>query len=317
VMVTPRWLKTPVQPIAVENVLCYLAECLNKKETIGHVFDIGGSDVVHYRTLMEIYQEEAGLPKRWIIPVPVLTPKLSSYWIHLVTPVSAAVARPLAEGLRNPVVCKDRRILQLIPQRLFTCREAIRQALAFDALGHALRDSTSKRIPPVSAVYPGDPKWAGGTLFCDQRKTQTQASGASIWSVVAAIGGQNGWYHANWLWTVRGFFDEMVGGVGLRRGRQHELKKESSLDFWNVLDMKENQRLVLLAEMKLPGTAVLEFRILDSGDMRTIQQTAYFKPKGLLGIFYWFVLWPFHQYVFSGLLNAIRNRSEKKSLNMT
>ena len=312
-MITPKWVHTPSQPIAVRNVLEYLAGCLASPETIGARFDIGGPEVVTYESLMRVYAEEAGLPRRWIIPVPVLTPRLSSYWIHLVTPVPASIARPLAEGLKNPVVCREDRIRTIIPQHLIPVREAIRLAL-----NKTLADEVVTRWTDaggsggVEAIAPGDPAWAGGTVLRDERALVTDARPERLWSVISSIGGKNGWYHADFLWGLRGALDRLAGGVGLRRGRRsaHELLPGDALDFWRVIECRDQKRLTLRAEMKLPGEAVLQFELLPEPDGRVrLCQRALFKPKGLWGILYWASVMPLHAYVFGGMIRRIAQRA--------
>ena len=309
VMITPRWIDTPCQPIAVRNVLGYLIGCLECQATVGETFDIGQEEVVDYRRLMEIYAEEAGLRRRWIIPVPVLTPRLSSYWIHLVTPVPASLARPLAEGLRNPVVCRDTRIRTLIPQPLLDCRQAIR--LALERLRQQSVESSwidAGRIPPAEWSVPGDPGWAGGTILEDGRRIAVNASPEEVWSVVSRVGGSTGWYYGDWLWRLRGMLDRLVGGVGLNRGRRDaaELQVGDALDFWRVAAVERPRRLLLAAEMKLPGQAVLEFRLeQNSVEQTELQQSARFLPRGLWGLLYWYAVLPFHGLVFNGMLRGI------------
>lgn len=314
-MITPRWVHTPSQPIAVRNVLEYLAGCLDRPETIGGRFDIGGPEVVTYESLMRVYAEEAGLRRRWIVPVPVLTPRLSSYWIHLVTPVPASIARPLAEGLKNPVVCREDRIRTIIPQPLIPVREAIRLALNKTLADEVVtRWTNAGGSAGVEAIAPGDPTWAGGTVLKDERSASTGADPARLWEVVEAIGGTSGWYHADFLWRVRGSIDRMFGGVGLRRGRRnaHELHPGDALDFWRVIECDRGRRLTLRAEMKLPGEAVLQFELTPepgTGDRVRLHQRALFKPKGLWGILYWFGVTPLHTYVFGGMLDKIIRRA--------
>lgn len=309
VMITPRWIDTPCQPVAIRNVLGYLIGCLERPETVGETFDIGQQEIVTYRRLMEIYAEEAGLRRRWIIPVPVLTPRLSSYWIHLVTPVPAALARPLAEGLRNPVVCRDTRIRQLIPQPLLDSRQAIR--LALERLRQQAVESSwidAGRIPPAEWSVAGDPRWAGGTMLKDSRRIVMTATPDEIWSVVSRVGGSTGWYYGDWLWQLRGLLDRLVGGVGLNRGRRDvsELQVGDALDFWRVASVERSHRLLLAAEMKLPGQAVLEFRLQPNADGQTeLRQTARFLPRGLWGLLYWYAVLPFHGLVFNGMLRGI------------
>jgi uncharacterized protein YbjT (DUF2867 family) len=309
VMTTPRWVRTPVQPIAIRNVLHYLQGCLEHDEVEGGTFDIGGPDVLTYHSLMQIYAEEAGLPRRWIIPVPVLTPRLSSYWIHLVTPVPASLARPLTEGLRIPVVCQDNRIQSIIPQTLLSCREAIRLALEKvkqQRIDTCWTDAGVLQVPEWS--YCGDAPYAGGTVLECGYRALLKASPDEVWKPIKGIGGARGWYFADCLWRLRGMMDRLAGGVGLRRGRRHpdELYAGDALDFWRVLEVEDRRRLLLLAEMKLPGEAILEFQIHSSGDDRTeIQQLSRFLPRGLFGILYWYALYPLHQGIFKGMMKRM------------
>ena len=313
VMVTPRWIFTECQPIAVRNVLHYLVACLDCPETVGETYDIGTEEVVTYCDLMRIYAEEAGLTKRLIIPVPVLTPRLSSYWIHLVTPVPAALARPLAEGLRNPVLCKDNRIRALIPQNLLDCRQAIRFALEKSRLQQVETSWTDAgAVAPLEWSTEQDPDWAGGTIFKDDRRMLVKAAAEKLWPAVIGIGGKTGWYYADWLWHLRGWMDRLVGGPGLGRGRRDpaEVQAGDALDFWRVLVVDPGHRLKLVAEMKLPGEAVLELILTECFDGTTeVRQCARYKPRGLLGLLYWYSVLPFHRLVFVGMLKGIAKAS--------
>ena len=316
VMITPRWVDTPCQPIGVRNVLHYLIGCLESPQVVGQTFDIGQKDVISYRDLMEIYAEEAGLPRRWIIPVPVLTPRLSSYWIHLVTPVPAAIARPLAEGLSNPVICRENRIREILPQELYDARTAIR--LALDRIRQQQVETAwtdSGRIHPAEWSIPGDPAWAGGSLFDDSRRIILQGRPEEIWPAVASIGGEVGYYYADWLWRIRGLLDRLCGGVGLCRGRRSskELHPGDAIDFWRVVAVDRPDILMLSAEMKLPGEAVLSFRLTPVDAEHTeVLQTARFLPRGLLGLLYWYAVMPFHHFVFRGMLHGIAEATGKK-----
>ena len=309
VMVTPRWIDTPCQPIAVGNVLHYLAACLDCPETVGGSFDIGTEEVVTYRELMRLYAEEAQLPRRWIIPVPVLTPRLSSYWIHLVTPVPAALARPLAEGLRNPVVCRETAIRELLPQPLLDCRMAIRLALEKMRLRQVESSwMDAGRVPPVEWSSGDDPHWAGGTVFRDDRRILVAAPADRCWQAVVGIGGKTGWYYADWLWRLRGGMDRLLGGPGTGRGRRdgQAVRAGDALDFWRVLAAEPGRRLKLVAEMKVPGEAVLELLLAERADGATeIRQCALFRPRGLLGLLYWYSVLPLHNLVFAGMLRGI------------
>jgi uncharacterized protein YbjT (DUF2867 family) len=315
-MVTPRWVSTPCQPIGVRNVLHYLTGCLEVPETAGETFDIGQEEIVTYRRLMEIYAEEAGLPKRLILPVPFLTPRLSSYWIHLVTPIPAALARPLAEGLSCPVVCQDFRIRDLIPQDLLDCRQAIR--LALDRQQQQENEtswSDSGPLPPAEWAMAGDPGWAGGTVCDDSWRMVLDGTPEEIWPALAAIGGRTGWYYADWLWKLRGLLDRLVGGVGLVRGRRCplDIRSGDALDFWRVIEAERPSLLLLASEMKLPGEAVLAFRLQPLADGGTeFQQIARYLPRGLLGLLYWYAVSPFHRLVFTGMLRGIAKATGKK-----
>lgn len=308
VMITPKWIHTPCQPIAVRNVLRYLVACLQCPETVGEIFDIGTEEVVTYRELMQIYAEEAGLSKRLIVPVP-LSPRLSSYWVHLVTPVPAVLARPLTEGLRNPVICCDIRIRKLIPQEIFSCRKAISLALERMRLQQVETSwSDAGYLAPVEWSNSEDPDWAGGTVFKDDRRILVKGKARDCWPAVIGIGGKTGWHYGDWLWQIRGWMDRLIGGPGLSRGRRDptEVRQGDALDFWRVLVVEPEHRLKLVAEMKLPGEAVLELVLNEFADgTMEIRQYARFKPQGLAGILYWYAVLPFHGLVFVGMLKGI------------
>jgi uncharacterized protein YbjT (DUF2867 family) len=307
VMVTPRWVDTLSQPIAIRDVVHYLAACLEVPATVGQAIDIGGPDVVSYRELMRLMAAALGLRRRLVVPVPVLTPRLSSLWIHLVTPVSAAIARPLAEGLRNPVVCRDDRAARLMPQPLLAVGEAITAALArIDA--HEVETAWSDAGP-----IPGDPGWAGGTVFTDRRTVVVAADPAVTFAAVCRIGGGHGWYAADLLWRVRGFLDRLVGGPGLRRGRRDpdRVAYGDTIDFWRVTAVAPGRELRLRAEMRLPGDGELDFMVDPApGGGSWLTQTARFKPRGLAGLAYWYAVLPFHAVVFRGMLTGIRRDAE-------
>ncbi len=310
VMVTPKWVTTPCQPIAVRNVLNYLTGVLERPETAARVFDIGGPEVLSYREIMNIMAEELHLPRRIIIPLPVLTPLLSSYWIHLVTPLSKDIARPLAEGLKNPVVAREDSITKIIPQELLTVRQAIKAARSKTAEGSV--ETSWSMAGPIE----GDPDWAGGTVFQDVREVQIDAPPHAVFQAVSLLGGDHGWYSAKYLWTLRGWMDRLVGGPGIRRGRLHpdRLGYGEALDFWRVVGIERDKSLLLRAEMKLPGVAVLEFCIEPNGaNGCNLKQNAKFQPKGLLGLLYWYSVLPFHHFVFRGMLEGIKTQAEKIS----
>ena len=303
VMVTPRWVQTESQPIAIDNALHYLVACLDEPRTIGCSFDIGGPDVLTYRELLQMTARSLGLRPRWILPVPVLTPRLSSFWVHLVTPVSARIARPLAEGLRNRMVCRDDVAAQLMPQRLLSMSEAIARAV--------------EQAPETSwfdaGVLPGDPDWAGGKVFVDQRRIEIDAEPTQVFAAVQRVGGGHGWYAGDFLWRLRGGMDKLLGGPGLRRGRRDPdtLHFGDVLDFWRVLHIAAPHRLRLVAEMKLPGEATLEFQVAAlPGGRSELVQTARFRPRGLFGLAYWYSVLPLHAFVFSGMQRGIRRYAE-------
>jgi uncharacterized protein YbjT (DUF2867 family) len=317
-MITPKWVSMPTQPIAITNVLGYLKGCLEHPETRGKTFDIGGPDIVSYRDLFAIFAEKAGLPKPVMIPVPVLTPRLSSLWIHLVTPVPAAIARPLAEGLSLPTVCTEHRIRDIIPQDLLTCGQAIERAL--DRVRQEQVDTCWADAGDL--IYPewahcGDSGYSGGTILKCGYRAMVQGSASDLWPAVEQVGGETGYYAADLLWKLRGVMDVFSGGVGLQRGRRsrHNLRVGDALDFWRVLEINAPHRLLLVAEMKLPGQALLEIKITPAGENRCeLILLSRFLPKGIWGMAYWYALYPFHQYVFSRMLTGMAKAAGKSLL---
>ncbi|MCY2976854.1 MAG: DUF2867 domain-containing protein [Planctomycetota bacterium] len=329
VMVTPSWVTTESQPVAISDVLHWLVKCLEVPETVGKTLEIGGADILPYRELMRIMAEELHIPKRWIVPVPILTPKLSSLWISLVTPVSYKIARPLAEGLRNRVVVTDDKTQRLMPHEALGVRDAIKRAL------HKIELNEVETRWTVAGPILGDPHWAGGKVFTDQRSVMINADTASVFAAVCRIGGGNGWYAGDILWRIRGWMDTVVGGPGLRRGRRDSERVEfgEALDFWRVVGIDRDRSLSLLAEMKLPGVAMLNFNLKPESDnskgdnpkgnnskgdrVRTqLTMTARYRPRGLLGILYWYAVVPLHNIVFGGMLKGIRKAAEKSRLNI-
>lgn len=310
VMITPRWVDTECQPISVRNVLHYLVACLDIPDTKGRTLDIGGADVVTYRALMQSMAGALGLRRRRVIPVPVLTPRLSSLWIHLVTPLSHHIARPLTEGLKNRVVCRDDAAQRLMPQPLLSAREAIDLAV-----GRLTQGGVETAWSDAGAI-PGDPDWAGGKVLVDARWVRVAAPPESVFGVVSRIGGSQGYYAANWLWQLRGAMDRLIGGPGLRRGRRdpENVAFGEAVDFWRVVTVNAPHRLTLRAEMKLPGEAELTFEVeSDPHDSRAsiLRQTARFKPRGLAGLAYWYAVVPLHGLVFRGMLNGMRRAAEE------
>jgi hypothetical protein len=258
---------------------------------------------------MQIMAHELGLRPRVIVPLPVLTPRLSSGWISLVTPVSYRIARPLAEGLRNRVVVTNDLTQRLMPHRALSVREAIRRALE-----RTRTNAVDTRWSVAGAVV-GDPEWAGGTVFTDERSIVIDASPEAVSRAVCRIGGGHGWYAGDILWRIRGWMDTLVGGPGLRRGRRHPERVEfgEALDFWRVIGVEQGRSLALLAEMKLPGTATLNFDIVPAagGSGSALTMTARFRPKGILGILYWYAVLPLHNVVFGGMLRGIKRAAER------
>jgi uncharacterized protein YbjT (DUF2867 family) len=315
VMVTPRWVETRCQPIAVRDVLRLLVGVLAVPEAAGQVYEIGGPDVLSYREMMNIYADEAGLRKRWLIPVPVLSPSLSSHWVGLVTPLPRSLARPLVDSLINEVIVHDDVISRVVPGRALTYRQAV--GAAIDRLRAGTVDTTWSSAElggrrPADPM-PTDPDWAGGTVLADRRDRHIDAPPAVVYAVLNGVGGTRGWYWGEWLWAIRGFIDQLVGGVGMRRGRRDQtvMRVGDPVDFWRVEDLAPDTCVRLHAEMKLPGEAWLEWRIEPEGDGSHVHQLGRFHPRGLWGRCYWFAVAPFHRLVFPGLLDGIADDAER------
>jgi uncharacterized protein YbjT (DUF2867 family) len=315
VMTTPKWVGTRVQPIGVRDVLFYLCEVLEVPETAGRVIGIGGPDVMTYQELMQVYAEVSGLGRRVIVPVPVLTPGLSSLWIGLVTPLPTGLARPLVESLVNEVVVEDDTADRLMPHETLTFRDAVSLALerikdldvatTWASAGGAVSVGPSGPEDPQDS----DPDWSGGTVFSDRQVVRSSASPEELFAAVCAIGGDRGYGERSWLWQARGLLDKAVGGQGLRRGRRHptQLGVGDVVDFWRVEELDAPHLLRLRAEMRLPGEAWLEFRIRpgDDGHGSVLDQTARFHPRGLGGRLYWAALQPFHTSAFAPLARQL------------
>jgi uncharacterized protein YbjT (DUF2867 family) len=312
VMTTPRWVRTPTQPIAIEDVVAYLVAAFDLAADDSRTYEIGGADVVSYGSIMEELARQRGL-RRLILPVPVLTPGLSSLWLGLVTPVYARVGRELIEGLRNPTIVRDDRALRDFPIRPRGVREAIGRAIVNED-----REFAATRWS--DALSSTRPAWGGeqfGSRLVDSRAVTVDAPPAAAFAPIRRLGGRAGWYHANWAWRLRGWLDLLVGGVGLRRGRRdpEHLRPGDTLDWWRVEAVEADALLRLSAEMRLPGRAWLQFEVVAGGDGRsTIRQTALFDPAGLVGRLYWYLLWPLHQYVFAGMLRGIARRTAASAL---
>jgi uncharacterized protein YbjT (DUF2867 family) len=313
VMITPRWVQTPSQPIAIGNAIDYLVGCLETPATTGQTYDIGGPAPITYAELFQLYAASAGLRQRRIFPVPLLTPHLSALWIHLVTPVPAEIAVPLTEGLGIPTTCRNTAIRDILPIELTTYEAAIRSALArqrLDQVETCWRDAGENQPPEWSDC--GDAAWAGGSLLeCGYRAT-LDATSERLWPLLERLGGRQGYYYGSYLWRLRGLLDRLAGGVGLARGRRQagQLRVGDAVDFWRVLITAPPHHLQLKAEMKMPGRAVLDLRLRPNGIGRTeLQLLSRFEPHGLPGLIYWYLLYPFHQLVFRGMLRAIAKRA--------
>jgi len=310
-MPAPRWVRNFIQPIAVRDVLHYLLAGAEVDRDVNRAFDIGGPDVLRYGQMMNGYAVEAGLPQRPIAPLPVLTPWLASQWVNLVTPIPRRLASPIIESLLVDCVMSDHDIDAVIPPPeggLTGYRRAVRLALQRMRDGEvetSWRNATVDGAP--SDPLPSDPDWAGHTVYIDLKERKTSASADRLFSVIESIGGENGWYSFPLAWAIRGWMDKLVGGVGLRRGRddpQH-LSVGDALDFWRVEYLERGRMLRLRAEMRVPGLAWLEMSATPVGDGSVYRQRAVFFPKGLGGRLYWFAILPFHGIIFNGMANRI------------
>jgi len=307
VMIAPRWLDTRSQPIAVRNVIEFLSGVLLSETTYGKSYDIGGPDIMTYKQMLLRFAAVRGL-KRWIGIVPVMTPKLSSYWLYFITSTSYSLAQNLVDSMKVEVICKDNNLKELFGISPVSYEDAIREAfekIELNQVPSSWKDAlTSNTLNDGIARYAEVPVHG---CFFDYRKLHLNDSERAL-NKIWSIGGKNGWYYGNWLWVIRGFIDKLFGGVGLRRGRknQNEISPGEALDFWRVLiaDKKE-KRLLLFAEMKLPGEAWLEFRI-DSKNV--LHQTATFRPLGLWGRLYWYSVLPLHGFIFRGMIRNIAGR---------
>ena len=304
VMVTPRWVHTRAQPIGIEDVVEYLTAALDRPLAGGAVFEIGGADVVSYMDIMREYARQRGL-KRFMISVPVLTPRLSSLWLGLVTPLYARVGKNLIEGVRNETVVGDPVALEVFDWRPRGIREVIARALRNED-----REYAQTRWSDALSSQGRIRRWAGtkfGSRLVDSRAVKVPTTPAETFEPVRRIGGETGWYYADWLWRLRGFLDLLVGGVGLRRGRRHptQIAPGDTVDFWRVEAVEPGRSLRLFAEMKLPGRAWLQFDVDPNGNGSTLRQTAVFDPRGLAGLLYWYTLYPLHKVVFAGMLRGI------------
>ena len=317
VMVTPRWVERRVQPIAVRDVLGYLVAAAGLPPEAVGAFDIGGPEVLTYRQMMRRYATVAGLSSRLIVPVPVLTPRLSSHWVGLVTPVPGSLARPLIESLHHDAVCADRSVTRWIPdppQGLIPFDEAVDLALRRVREAVVTTRWSSGSVPGApSDPLPTDPDWAGGSLYADERERRTDAPADAVWAEIEAIGGESGWYSLAVAWSIRGLIDRALGGVGLRRGRRdpRRLRVGDAVDFWRVeaIERGRAKLLRLRAEMRLPGLAWLELGVEPAPDGSLYRQRALFYPRGLFGQAYWWSLKPFHGLIFGAMARNLTKRA--------
>src|SRR5579863_552684 len=314
VMICPQWIEIKAQPIAIEDVVAYLVAALELRLEGSAVFEIGGPDQVSYGEIMQEYARQCGL-RRWMIPVPVLTPRLSSLWLGLVTPIYARIGRKLVDSMRNPTLVRNPSALEVFAIRPRGLKEAIERALHHENLEFA-ETSWSDALSSSGKAR----SWGGvrfGTRLIDSRTLRVSVKPADTFAPIGQIGGANGWYFANFLWWLRGFLDLVAGGVGMRRGRRNAqtLAVGDALDFWRVEAFESDRRLRLAAEMKVPGRAWLQFEVEPIGAQpnsqgSTIRQTAIFDPAGLGGLVYWYALYPVHRWIFGGMLHAIAVRAE-------
>ncbi len=304
VMVTPRWVNTSTQPIAVEDVIAYLKQALDLEINGSRIIEIGGTDKVTYLDLMKEYARQRGL-QRCMIPVPVLSPRLSSLWLGLVTPVYARVGRELVDSLRNETIVRDGSANDLFSIRPLGFREALKRGLANED-----REFAETRWSDAFSAVGSPHRWGGakfGRRMVDSRSALVPFPRAIAFRPIERLGGKTGWYYGNWLWRIRGLLDLLFGGAGMRRGRRdpNRLLTGDTLDFWRVEAIQTDSLLRLAAEMRLPGRAWLQFEVKAYGPGSVVRQTAIFDPAGVLGQLYWYVLYPVHQFVFAGMLRGI------------
>jgi uncharacterized protein YbjT (DUF2867 family) len=305
VMVTPRWVSQPAQPLAIEDLIEYLVSAAEVELSESAVVEIGGADRVSYMDIMKEYARQRGL-RRFLIQVPVLSPRLSSLWLGLVTPVYARVGRELIDSIRNTTTVEDDSARRLFPD---VQPRGIREAIA-RALLNEDREFAVTRWSDALSSGAAPPQWGGvvfGSRVVDSRSVRVPRPPREAFAPVRRIGGDTGWYYGKWLWRLRGFLDLLVGGVGVRRGRRdpENLVPGDTLDFWRVEALEPDRLLRLTAEMKVPGRAWLQFEVEPDGEGSLLRQTSIFDPRGLLGLAYWYGLYPLHQLVFAGMLRGI------------
>jgi hypothetical protein len=311
IMICPKWVQVKAQPIAIEDLLAYLLAARDLPDGRSQVYEIGGPDQVSYGEIMQEYARQRGL-RRWMIPVPLLTPYLSSLWLGLVTPLYARVGRKLVESLRNPTLVSNNLARSVFAVSPRSTHDAIARALVNEDREFA----ETQWSDAISSAGTGR-SWGGarfGSRLVDSRTITVRVPPEAAFAPIRRIGGQTGWYYGNWLWSLRGFLDLLVGGVGVRRGRRdpEQLHVGDALDFWRVEIYEPSSRLRLHAEMKLPGRAWLQFEVTPCEGGSTIRQTALFDPLGVFGLLYWYGIYPLHQFVFAGMLRNLAKAAESK-----
>lgn len=308
-MLAPTWMTMRCQPISIRNVLVYLLECLEHGETIGREYDIGGNEVMTYSDLFQLYAKSVGLRRRKFIPLPFIMPRLSAYWVSLVTPIPYNVSRVMVESLLGEMVCQEDYIREVIPQKLVEAGEAITMARQSEGQGNiesSCFDSGFCDAPEW--IQKGDAEFASEGGFKAFYSITLKTDPATVWDRIKRLGGEQGWYYGNTLWRIRGLIDKIFGGVGLSRGRRdkNNIRVGDALDFWRVLTVKEPEQLQLVAEMLVWGQALLQFDITETAPGQTeLFLKAYFRPKGLCGLLYWYSVYPFHAPIFRGMLKKM------------
>lgn len=307
VMLVPPGLRTLNQPISVHNVLHYLTHCLEIPATVNDSFDIGGPEIVTYHDLIRLYNKLADLPKRILIPSPFLPLQLGSYWIPRITGISRSIVEPLLYSLTNPAIVQDQRIQELIPQNLYTVEESIKLILS-ERPHRVVRNKFYPSLTPPEWSMPGDPRWSGGYMYKEHRIMRVEATPREVWAGLERMGGKKGYFYWNWSWQLRGLMDQVTGGLGLadRREKPNSLQKGDKFDLWHVLKADEEQRLLLWADMALPGYGTLDFiiRPVDSSTSE-VHEIIRFVPRGLMGYVYWSMVYFPHQFVLPGLLTGL------------
>ena len=315
IMMRPRWIRTRCQPIGIRNVLAILISVLDDPEPVDREYDIGGPDILTYEEMMQAYAEVAGLRRRLVVPLPIFSARLSPWFVGLVTPIPAGMAKPLIESVSHDVIVQGSSPPGFHPLDLLSYRESVRLALVrifYSSVETRWSDATAGAAAPM----PGDPIWAGEKMYVDRRIAESAALPEDLLWAVTRIGGNVGYYALNWAWRIRGYIDQMVGGVGLRRGRRHpeDLRVGEALDFFRVVEMDpDRHRLTLQAEMKVPGTAWLDWSIERAGAGSRLTQSARMAPRGLVGRLYWYAMLPFHAPIFKLMVRRMARTAERRA----